>query len=267
MHLTKWYLDGTSDDGEAIILYWAHLRYRRLQVRYAAMLWSRSGAPTIHRWRLRAGPPPQYDQSRRQCTWACPALGVNGTWNSQAPPAMRTLLATPQGDLTWHCLLPAARVSIVLPGGKRLECHGYVERLEMSLLPWQLPIDDLRWGRFVADDLSVVWIEWTGPSPLRLALVDGIASPVEHIDETGVYLEDGRRLLLRPERTLRDGTLGATVLNIAPAVVRLAPRGLLGVQETKWLSRGSWQGPPSSRPPSRQAWAIHELVRFAPARG
>jgi hypothetical protein len=268
MHLTKWYLDCTGDDGEALILYWAHLRYRRLQVRYAAMLWSRPGAQPIHRWRLRAGAPPQYDHARQQCIWACPALGINGTWSGKAPAATRTLLATEAGDLTWHCLLPGAHVSIALPGGKRLEGHGYVERLEMSVPPWRLPIEDLRWGRFVADDLSVVWIEWIGLSPRRLALLNGIESPVEHIDESGVYLEDGRRLLLRPERTLRDGTLGGTVLSAAPAVVRLAPRGLLGVQETKWLSWGSWQSPsPSSPHPTREAWAIHELVRFGPARG
>jgi hypothetical protein len=64
------------------------------------------------------------------------------------------LLDSPDGVVDWHCELPRAAVRL-RAGDDVLEGIGYVERLELSLLPWRIPAREIRWGRFLAEGTSV----------------------------------------------------------------------------------------------------------------
>jgi hypothetical protein len=126
--------------------------------------------------------------------------------------------------------------------GRPVTGLGYVEVLTLTLPPWRLPIDELRWGRFCAADGGAVWIEWRGPHPLKLGLLDGAPAP---------FMPE--RLGLRDHRVLRSGRIGETALAMIPRLDRL-PGRVLGLSETKWLSRGALAG--------SEGWAIHEVVRW-----
>ena len=66
---------------------------------------------------------------------------------------------------------PRSRVE-VLVGDCEFNGLGYAECLTVTVPPWQLPIRQLRWGRFVAPDRSLAWIDWQGPFSTSISIID-----------------------------------------------------------------------------------------------
>ena len=62
---------------------------------------------------------------------------------ASAPPIHRRLFESADGIVDWTCEMPRARTRIGEVCG-----DGYAEVLHMTVPPWKLPIDELRWGRF-----------------------------------------------------------------------------------------------------------------------
>jgi hypothetical protein len=253
--LTKWYLDCVAADGTAVVAYWARLAWGVVRLRYAATLICRAGR-TREAATLRAGREP--GPGPGGLAWRCGPLGVAGDWRALDPPVRRTLLASGDGDVEWHCLLPRARARVALPGGVVVEGLGYVERLDLTLRPWRLPVRELRWGRFLAENAGAVWIEWRGPRPLGLLCVNGSEVGGAEVGDAGLAWPGGR-LELEPGAVLRDGALGATALARVPLLAWLAPRAVRQTHERKWLRRGRLVGDDRQ---VETGWAIDEVVRF-----
>ncbi len=131
----------------------------------------------------------------------------------------------------------------------------------MTIPPWRLPIRELRWGRFLADDgrASAVWIDWRGPRALSFAAANGAPCAAAEIGETRVVLGDPPATVdMTDPRVLRDGPLARTVLGRIPGLRKRLPVRILETRETKWLSRGALE-----REGIRRAgWAVHEVVRW-----
>jgi hypothetical protein len=251
--LRKWYFDCVSEDGDAVIAYRAELRWEAVALQYASFLHAPPGTAPRVRSTLRRCPAPSVEADLVR--WDAAPLEISGTWERAAPAFSTELLRGPAGDVLWRCEQPRGRARIRLPSGHAVEGFGYVEELSLTLPPWRMPIDELRWGRFTSAGAGLTWIEWRGPHPLRLALLDGRGVELSSADEARV--EVGRAsLALSDKRTLRSGRIGATVLSIIPGLERIFPLRVLGLEETKWLSRASL-GPCSG-------WAIHEVVRWPP---
>ena len=258
-HLVKWYLDLVTDEGEVLIGYAADLRWGALRLRYAATLSGRAPGPfrgATHLLGVRL--PEARDGVVR---WRVGARGPRGEWTAVRAGPERVLLDGPEGEVRWSCLHAASAGRARTARGPELQGRGYVERLELTIPPWRLPLHELRWGRFVSDGAALAWIEWRGPRPLRLVLRDG--QPVEpaSVSDDEVTAA-GSTLRLSDPVTLRDGELGLTVLRPLPLLRRALPAAMLGTRETKWLSRGELQQPDGRR---ARGWALHELVRFPPA--
>jgi hypothetical protein len=134
-----------------------------------------------------------------------------------------------------------------------VEGLGYVEELVMTVPPWRLPIDSLRWGRFASARSGLTWIEWRGAHPLRLALLDGKPADLASASEEQVDA-GGSSLSLSAAAVLRSGRIARTALSGIPGLARTFPLGILGLEETKWRSRGTLG--------ADQGWAIHEVVRW-----
>jgi hypothetical protein len=136
---------------------------------------------------------------------------------------------------------------------------GYAERLTLGHAPWRLPIDELRWGRWIASEgsRSAVWIDWRGPHPLTVVFVDGAREPSavvgDDVISTGraALTLTGRRVL--HHRALRD-IVGSSV-----ALTRVLPAAWLEMQDCKWMSTGTLEVPGGR---TETGWAIHEHVRF-----
>jgi len=251
--MTKLYFDCVTPEGEAAIVYCAQIRWRGVSLAMGSRL--ESGEGLTPRTRTVLG---RYKASDATGEWALehPRLGVEGRWRGRAPSFEQTLYESPEGSVHWHCMQPAAQAEVRV-GDRILRGEGYAERLTLSVAPWRLPLQQLRWGRFVAERCSLVWIDWSGEHHMSLALVDGQPREFGSATEARVQAA-GAELRLDPGTILREGKLGDTILHSMPSVMRLFPSSVFHVQETKWLSRAFLRTGGAEVP----GWAIHELVRW-----
>ena len=250
--LVKWYGDCVTPDGRALIGYWAELQWRGMRIRYASSLDARPEHPVQVRTTIRAGAPPALEADHYR--WSEPLVRVNARWKPLAPRYTETLFKSQEGEVRWSCLAPAAEAEM-----SSLSGAGYLERVEMTVPPWSLPLDTLHWGRFVAADVALTWIDWRGPHHRRVVLRDGLPVVATAIERTHIVLESGERLEFDCGRTVREGTLGPNVIAAVPGLDRLVPVRLLQVHEHKWLSQAQLlrDGNVLSR-----GWAIHEVVSW-----
>lgn len=229
--LRKWYLDCVDEEGNAAVAYWARLRWRYIKLYYSSI--SVNG--------LERG-------SRRRCEE--PRIdGAALSWRSASmealeSPIRRRLFESVEGVVDWWCEMPRAEAAI---GGVR--GIGYAEVLRMTVPPWKLPIDELRWGRFLNRDTSVVWIDWRGAAPQTLAFHQGNSVGGASVSDDEVRLND---TTLRFDRTrqLQDRAIGDAL----PLWRWLLPRRVRDARERKWCGRGALDG--------AGGWAVHELVTF-----
>ncbi|CAF0741986.1 unnamed protein product [Adineta ricciae] len=155
--------------------------------------------------------------------------------------------------------MPSASGKIELDGTTN-QGLGYVERLTTTLKPWQMPINILRWGRFLSNNHSIVWIRWEGEEEKFLIFHNGLKYVGGIIDddriEFGTY-----RLMLEDKFTLRNGPLVKTVFDKFSTIKQLFPAGFLNMKECKWQTRSELFE--NTRCISK-GWSIHENVQFQP---
>ena len=191
-------------------------------------------------------------------TWTCAGLDIAGEWRTAEPAhAERVLWSDARGAVRWQVLAPRARVAGRLHG-RPFSGWGYAEKLTLGVAPWHLPIDALRWGRFVAPTHSVVWIEWAQAAPRRWVWLNGRACASPVIAPDGVRWPGGHLAFGRPH-TLRIGRLATTVFARWPGLQRLLPPRLLAFDESKWCVSGILT---LADEPAASGRVIHEQVRF-----
>lgn len=252
--LTKWYLDVVAQDGSVAISYWADIRWKSVRHSFCGLL-LRPADGDASPWRFiaRRVAPPRRDALGVR--WEANPLELSAEFARREPSFDHRLLENTEGTIDWHCEVPRADVRIRI-GNTVLEGTGYAERLELTLLPWRIPADDIRWGRFLAADTSIVWIDWRGSHPLHLIFHNGRLIPATAISEQGIQLEHGRQLVLTGARVINADALGGLLapLNVLRPMVEPIAR----VHQTRWLSRGTMTGETTG---ARCGWALHELVR------
>lgn len=256
VRLDKWYLDAVSDRGEVAMLYWAALRWGPFNLRYGAALHRPAeGPPTAH-YTLRPGAAPEPGDGNRM-DWICTRLGVRARWGGCEPAIRRTLLDTPDGSIRWDCIHPRASASITI-GQHTITGLGYVEQLTMTLPPWRVPCDELRWGRFLSDTESLVWIDWRGTTPRTWVFARRTEHHAAEISTHAVTITDaGIHLVMGTSADLRTGTLRRTALSPLRWLVALLPRWR-HAREEKWLAQGTLTAPNGTS----TGWIIHERVRW-----
>lgn len=263
-HLSKWYLDCIADDGSALIGYWARLRWGSLALEYAAALVAPAGGEP-RQFHILRSPSPALVGNR--CTWRCEPLHLDGEWTAETAPVCVDLLKTPAGGIRWSVHQPRAQARICLSGAAgidELRGLGYVEELELTIPPWRLPFDLLLWGRFLAPDHALVWVEWQKGDAVetrrRFAVLDGALEEQPEIGEQGVRLPVAAgELTLRAPRRLREGLIAATVLSAIPGLVGLLPGSFRRAHESKRLSPGVLRLPGQA---PAEGWSIHEVVKW-----
>ncbi|MGH9501993.1 MAG: hypothetical protein ACRD20_03995 [Terriglobales bacterium] len=254
--LTKWYMDCVAENGDAVVVYVANLRWNSLSMHYGSAL-------TVVKGRVRSVSSlrkcsfPEFDGNTT--TIALPHLGIKGTWRALAPPLRRTVFDGREGSLDWHCHQPSSQVNLLLQGKTRMAGLGYVECMTLSILPWKLPLEELHWGRFLSAQHSVVWIDCRGPNPWQITLHNGNEREIQSVTESTIlFAHAGMKLDLDRGLVLRNGQLGHTVFASISRLAKLLPPNLLSVEECKWRSRGILQ----TGNDTALGWAIHEVVKW-----
>jgi len=251
--LRKWYLDCVTAAGDAAIVYSARVTMGPIVVPYFEIMTAPASHPTAH-WRRLSGRT-RVATDNRGLVLDAQRLGVTGHWTSRYPPIDITLFDDDRGRISWRCQQPGGRACLHLPNMPALGGLGYAEELEMTVAPWALPFSELRWGRFVSEHRSVVWIDWRGGIDRRWVFAEGVAVNAGVVERDRVAWP-GATLEIAPGRVWRHGELGKTVAGVLAICV---PRRAARAVETKWISPAvlrSDMGAPES------GWVIHEVVRW-----
>lgn len=256
--LRKWYADVVTPDGALAICYVATLSAGRVRVHYSAVLESEApGAPLRQRQRWRAGRVVDGDEVGVDL----PALGAAGTWGAGVGTQPQTIVQTDAGRITWQALRLAAPVTLTTPA-RTYAGTGYAEVVEVTLPPWQVPLRDLAWGRFVADDgtLGLTWIvadglafAATGPATCAIDPDLGTvnAGRVRSADDSWTLRWDGAQ-------PIRRELVHRTILGRFAPLAAFLPRGLRGLHEDKRLSRGAY----TDAGRTSEGWVVHERVAW-----
>ncbi len=227
------------------------MRWGALHVSFVSSL-VHDGAGTTITSRVRAGAEPVHDPDGVR--WTSPPLKAAFELTPRVPGVEVEL----HDGVVWRCVVPFGDAVVQLPG-RTLRGRGYAEVLEMAVAPWSLPMRELRWGRALGEQTSVVWIQWKGGKPLQVAVRDGLLVEAMHIGDGEVRLADGTRVTLAQPAVLREDRL-ANTLKPLRAIAPLLPRAFTETVERKWRSRATIVTP--SRP-DEEGWAVHEHLRFA----
>lgn len=254
--LWKYYLDCVGADGTVCIGYVGGLNWGPISLHYAALLECAADGTQRERHTYRRVPEPI--SSGAGIDWECETLGVSASWRELAPAHEATLLDDAAGRISWRVLSPRGRARITRPAGPPVEGWGYVERLELDIEPWHLPVDTLYWGRFHSEADVLVWIGWEGAVRLRHVLHNGELLGDASFGDGVFGFEPGLELRLMTTRSIHDAPVIAPVGQL-PRLLRRVPPSFLTAREVKWLSRASLSS--GSRPPT-SGWALHERVQF-----
>jgi hypothetical protein len=255
--LDKWYFDCVTPEGDAWIGYSARVRIGVLRFRYGATIRKPSTAPVARqRQTLLAG---RVDETADRLTWRNRSLGVVGTWTGGGASDETTILDGESGRIVWRCHRFRSRAVVSGKDGT-WSGDGYAERLVVTVPPWRLPFDELRWGRFHAADrkrfvvwtdlrgaLSGTWI-WTEAGPARGSVTDDAVS----VDGQGP-------LLLTPVSPIRTENVATTLLGRLRFLSRCLPERMRHVEEEKTLGTGRF----ASDDAESRGSAIYEVVRWA----
>ena len=256
--LRKWYLDCVADNGDTFVGYSAALQWKAWTLHYSSITTLCGNSALKTETSLRKSSFPQISEGRTD--WSSKPLHIRGTWTLMAEPICRTLYDSPEGKVTWSCVHPRAKADISFGTNGHIAGLGYAELLELTIKPWQLPIAELRWGRFLSGRDVIVWIQWKGATPLSVVFHNGEQVANTLITDEQLSMDGGRTILSLSERTeLRKGDLVSTTLSAIPGVAAIVPGRMLHTFECKWRSKGVLVTDGSSQ---SNGWAIHEIVRF-----
>ena len=255
--LTKWYLDSVDAGGRSAVLYSTALTWGRARVGWHGVSICEADQRVTHRASVRPTPLPERDGDR--LAWRADPLGCAVDCRPSVPPFALRLLDRDDGCLEWRCEAPAARVDVTLADAPSLFGVGYAECLSLTFLPWRLPIDEMRWGRWVSDDgaRSLVWIDWKGPHPRTDAYLDGRPEPAPVVGDRDVQA-GGVRLAMAPRRRLYSRSLGSALAGLGP-VLKLLPASWRELEDAKWICRARLDEPGGR---TNDGWCIDEVVRI-----
>jgi len=255
--LRKWYLDCVSDNGDTFIGYSGVLRWGALTLHYSSATTSCGGSQASTATSLKESAMPRMTGDK--IYWSSKALKAHGEWIPSSAPIHKTLYESPEGMAVWSCHQPRSNARISLGNKEQIAGFGYAEMLELTIKPWQLPITDLRWGRFLSERDALVWVDWRG-ADLRSVFHNGRQCEEAEISDEQISFNNKRVRLAFTEKTiLREGVLVSTALSAIPGVETILPARMLHTYECKWRSKGILF---DGGVPSSAGWVIHEIVRF-----
>jgi len=249
--LSKWYLDCVTESGDASIAYTGTVDWGLARLHYCSVLETNANQVTTRQSLRKQGEPKIQDGS---ILWSTKALHIDACWQSASGSLRHTIFSGSQGSVEWHCLMPSARVRF-----QKREGLGYAEHLTMTIPPWKLPIENLRWGRFISTWDWVVWIDWQGEFSRRVVCMNGEEVPTRVLEDEKIKFENGALLTMDRSLVIRDGPLGTTALSGIPGVNKTFPARILQVNECKWRSRARLQSPNGT---AVEGWVIHEKVSW-----
>lgn len=256
-HLEKMYFDSIDDEGNCFIVYWASLRFSLIKFTYSGLIFSNAQDTTLEKSSLRRIPRPEVADALH---FDNPALKIKGSWQRQDTPVSLTLYSDHRGrSLTWNCHHPKAQ-TVIAYQGRTFQGWGYAETLKLPVKPWQLPIDELRWGRFLSENATITWIHWQGKHPVNQLIYNGAIYEDAVFEDERVVFDRGSAVLHFQETSVvRTGKLSG-VLAKMPWLKIIFNSRILNTVEMKYKARSSFA---RNSTEAATGWSLFEVVTWA----
>lgn len=256
--ISKYYVDCIDEKGNIFIGYIGTVKWRSFRFNYSNFLFYDALTNEFKAdYSIKKTPFPEWNNP--QLKWEHQALKITGDWNSLQNPIKEKLFEEKESFIDWSCLQPLAEVKVQL-NEKLIKGSGYSERLDLEINPQSLPFETLSWGRFTANDTSIVWIEWRGETQLNLVYLNGVKYENVDISDKSIRIHDiALELKLTESLELRKGSLLDTVFKNLQWLTKRFPIKMLSTFECKWRSRGVLIDTNNEKI-IKNGWVIHEIV-------
>ncbi len=226
-HLKKHYFDGIDQQGNLFIIYDAALTIGGISIPYSSIITQLNGKNLEHRRLSRL--------KRSDAQIRHNKLNFNGSWLPLSHISPLTLYQRGKRRLIWHCHTAKADFELEF-AQQTYRGLGYAETLEMNFAPWLLPISELRWGRFLSANHSIVWIEWLGETTLKKLIWNGeLIENFEINDNVLLIKEKQLSLYFRRPMIIKDEPL-VKITERFKFLRFLIKKSFLQSRETKWKS-------------------------------
>lgn len=186
--LKKYYFDGIDESGNTFILYYAVLRLFGIKIPYSSYLIC-TESQSVQRSIISRSV-----VGKNNTSFFNKKLKISANWLPLTNSLSKVLLQNKTKNIDWKCCIPKGKFTFEWEDLK-FSGLGYCEVLKMNFGVWKLPITTLKWGRFLSENHSLIWIEWIGKHPLKIVFWNG--KPIENvqISETGLWFADQRMKL------------------------------------------------------------------------
>ncbi|MDP4185564.1 MAG: hypothetical protein Q8862_10430 [Bacteroidota bacterium] len=254
--LRKDYMDFIDHQGNCFIVYWACLELFFFKFNYSALIFSDEHDHTLEKSSLRKVNRPVNSKS---LFFENGRLGISGYWEECDGELKIPLYEdSAKREVVWCCHHPNS-VSKITYNGRTYIGRGYAETLNLSVKPWQLPIQELRWGRYLSEKDSIIWINWKETYPVNLLYYNGVEYKDAVFETNKIVFNKSSYQLLFPQLSIvREGKL-ARLFSKMPWMKILFPVKILRTIEVKYKAKTSFLIDNCFH---SQGWSLFEIVSW-----
>ncbi len=255
-YLYKWYADIIDDKTDDVtIVYMGEIEWNYFKLSFTNILQFLEKYHLISQATFSNYQPPIWKKELFRIN----SMEKIGQWESKEKSIKEKLFENENGYILWECFMPNAFGEMKI-NEKLNQGLGYVEKLTMTLKPWQIPIKILRWGRFLTDNQTIIWIRWEGEEE-KILIFHNDKKYLNGIINDELIEFDNYRLILSKKYVLRHGPLIKTVFDKFLWIKKIFPSGIFDMNECKWQT---WSELYENNRSIAQGWSIHENVDCKP---
>jgi hypothetical protein len=254
--LEKHYLDCIDNEGNCFIVYHAELHILFICISYSALLFSDHDNLTVEKTSLRK---PGKLSAGELLKFSHPGLKINGRWQGTGTSLPHLLLRDDSNhELVWNCHHPKTVTEIVYDN-HTFQGFGYADTILISFRPGNLPIDELKWGRFHSEKSSVIWIRISGGFPVNKIYLNGTEYSDASFEKDRIAFNNGDYLLMLSENSvIREGKL-ADIFSEMPWLKIFFDKKILNTHEVKYKSKAILS---FKNKISEYGWSVYETVTW-----
>jgi hypothetical protein len=230
-YINKWYLDYTTPNLDASIIYDGSLRFGPFEYHHSSELKKTGGMIAEQTfWDNKFY---KIEQTGKQIT--CLLNDRIIKWNEMQPPFSVQIFRKEDKYIDWQCVQPLSRVEIIT-GSSAVPAFGYIDRIETNILPWKFEFDTLLWGRFTSENNSFIWSILDGKFKKRTAYLNS-----REIGEISLGLDKiefaGGSINIFGTSILREGNIVTNLIATLPTLEKFLPKTGLPILETKKIGK------------------------------
>lgn len=254
--INKTYLDCIDKNGNCFIFYLAHLEISFIKINYSGLIFSDIDGKTIEKSSFLKFNPPIIEDNLFSTN---AHLKVLGNWERLTPPTSFLLYRDNDGnEVFWDCHHPKAFTKIEY-NHTIYKGLGYAETLFLPIKPWKLPIDELRWGRYLSEATTIIWIHWKNQYPVNKLFYNGIWYEDAKFEENQLWFNQQKhRLVFELPVIIRKGKLSGIIAKV-PWLKLLFSHKILNTIEIKYKSKTTLYIDSIA---SDKGWSLYEIVTW-----